>query len=88
MTEDRTPDTSETDAGPAEAAADTPTQEDFVRARKRRNVMIAWSLVAFMVLVFSVTAIRLSQNLTARQEAAAAEQDAEAMIRDEAEIDE
>lgn len=87
MTEDRTPDTSETGAGSA-MTGDSPPQQDFIKARKRRNVMIALSLVAFMVLVFSITAIRLSQNLTARQEASASEQEAGAMSGDEAEIDE
>ena len=38
----------------------TPEQE---RARKRRNLYIAWSLAAFMVLVFLVTVVRLSQNI-------------------------
>lgn len=32
-------------------------------ARKKRNVAIAWSLVAFMVLVFAITVMRLSQNI-------------------------
>ena len=42
------------------------TPEAFEAARKRRNVMIAWMLVAFMVLVFSITALRLTQNMAAR----------------------
>lgn len=32
-------------------------------ARKKRNVAIAWSLVAFMVLIFAITVMRLSQNI-------------------------
>lgn len=87
MTDDQTPGINDTDASPA-VSEDTPTHQDFIRARKRRNVMIAWALVAFMVLIFSITAIRLTQNMAARQEAAAAEQDAQAVIRDEAEADE
>ena len=36
--------------------------DDQVRARKRRNVWIALALVAFIVLVFSTTVLRLQQN--------------------------
>jgi predicted nucleic acid-binding Zn ribbon protein len=43
-----------------------PTREAFEAARKRRNVMIAWMLVGFMVLVFSITALRFTQNMDAR----------------------
>lgn len=35
---------------------------DELRARKRRNLFIALGLVAFMVLVFSTTILRLQQN--------------------------
>lgn len=38
----------------------TPEQE---KARKRRNVVIALSLVAFMIAVFAITVVRLSQNI-------------------------
>jgi len=34
-------------------------------ARKKRNVYIALSLVAFMVAVFLITVVRLSQNIAA-----------------------
>jgi len=40
----------------------TPEQE---KARARRNVVIAWSLVGFMVAVFAITLVRLSQNVAA-----------------------
>lgn len=33
-----------------------------LRARKRRNVWIATALVAFIVLVFTTTVLRLQQN--------------------------
>ena len=33
-----------------------------LRARKRRNVWIATALVAFIVLVFTTTLLRLQQN--------------------------
>ena len=33
-----------------------------VRARKRRNLWIALGLVAFIVLVFATTVLRLQQN--------------------------
>ena len=33
-----------------------------LRARKRRNLWIALGLVAFMVLVFSTTVLRMQQN--------------------------
>jgi len=42
-----------------EHVALTPEQE---KARKKRNVYIALGLVAFMVAVFLVTVVRLSQN--------------------------
>lgn len=40
-----------------------PLSEEEEAARKKRNVAIAWSLVAFMVLVFAITVMRLSQNI-------------------------
>ena len=40
----------------------TPEQE---KARNRRNFVIAWSLVAFMVAIFAITVVRLSQNIAA-----------------------
>ena len=40
----------------------TPEQE---KARARRNVVIALSLVGFMVAVFAITVVRLSQNIAA-----------------------
>ena len=40
----------------------TPEQE---KARSRRNVVIALSLVGFMVAVFAITVVRLSQNIAA-----------------------
>jgi hypothetical protein len=32
------------------------------KARKRRNLVIAWSLVAFMLLVFAVTIIKMKMG--------------------------
>lgn len=43
-------------------------QREFEKARNRRNIMIAWSLVAFMVLMFTITAVRLMQNMADRAE--------------------
>lgn len=60
--------------------------QDFIKARNRRNVMIALSLVGFMVLIFSITALRLTQNIAARQDALATEQ--EALVSDEAPAEE
>lgn len=40
----------------------TPEQE---KARGRRNVVIAWSLVGFMVAVFAITVVRLGQTAAA-----------------------
>ena len=37
--------------------------DEQLAARKKRNGAIAWSLVAFMVVVFLVTVARLSQNV-------------------------
>jgi|GEM_PF-1504365 len=37
--------------------------DEQIAARKKRNLAIAWSLVAFMVLVFGITVLRLSQNI-------------------------
>lgn len=75
MTEDTTP--PDTDAaGEAPVVDAAQQQREFIKARGRRNVMIALSLVAFMVLIFSITAIRLTQNMSARQDAMAAEEEA------------
>jgi len=38
-----------------------------LRARKRRNVWIALALVAFIVLVFTTTVLRLQQNQAAER---------------------
>ena len=38
-----------------------------LRARKRRNVWIALALVAFIVLVFATTVLRLQQNQAAER---------------------
>lgn len=52
----------------------TMTPEELA-ARKRRNVWIALGLVAFMVLVFATTLLRMQRNLHAQQaiDAAAAQ---------------
>ncbi|GAW41360.1 hypothetical protein SH203_01764 [Brevundimonas sp. SH203] len=39
-----------------------------LRARKRRNVWIASALIAFIVLVFATTVLRLQQNQAAERE--------------------
>ena len=41
--------------------------DDELIARKRRNLWIALGLVAFMVLVFTTTFLRLKQNIEARK---------------------
>jgi len=41
--------------------------DDELSARKRRNLWIALGLVAFMVLVFMTTFLRLQQNLADRK---------------------
>ena len=58
-----TPEATETPAENA-AAPEAPRQRtpEELRAQKRRNVAIALSLAAFMVLVFVVTVVRLQQN--------------------------
>ncbi len=47
----------------------TPEQ---LEARKRRNLAIAGGLVAFIVLVFTVTVLNLKRNIDDRAEAEAA----------------
>ena len=47
----------------------TPEQ---VRARGRRNLVIALSIIAFVVLVFFVTMARMSANMHAQQPVAGA----------------
>lgn len=43
------------------------------KARRRRNVWIAWGLVAFMILLFTTTLLRMMHNQdAARQHAEAA----------------
>jgi len=39
-------------------------KEENVRRRRRRSLAIAWSLVAFMVLFFVVTIVRLGGNVS------------------------
>lgn len=47
-------------------------------ARKRRNIALAWALVAFMALVFTTTFLRMQHNrgeaIAARQAAVVAAQ--------------
>jgi hypothetical protein len=40
-----------------------PTDPDFERARKRRSIAIAMGLVAFAILIFVVTYVRLQGNV-------------------------
>lgn len=47
----------------------TPEQ---LSARKKRNVALAVALVAFIVLVFATTVLRMKSNMDERQAAAAA----------------
>lgn len=47
----------------------TPEQ---LSSRKRRNLAIAGALVAFIVLVFATTLLRMKSNMDERQAAAAA----------------
>ena len=47
----------------------TPEQ---LSSRKRRNLAIAGALVAFIVLVFATTLLRMKANMDERQAAAAA----------------
>jgi cytochrome c-type biogenesis protein CcmE len=49
----------------------TPEQ---LEARKRRNLAIAGGLVAFIVLVFTITVLNLKRNIDDRVEAEAAGQ--------------
>ena len=46
-------------------------------ARNKRNLAIAGALVAFIVLVFSVTVLNLKRNIDARADAIAAGQPVE-----------
>lgn len=46
-------------------------------ARSRRNLAIAGALVAFIVLVFTVTVLNLKRNIDARTDAIAAGQPVE-----------
>lgn len=48
-----------------------------LQARKKRNLAIAGALVAFIVLVFTVTVLNLKRNIDARKEAIAAGQPVE-----------
>lgn len=73
MSETNPPTVQEAGAKP-QVSAEEQAKRDFIKARGRRNVMIAWSLVAFMVIVFSITAIRLTQNMAAREAAIVEEQ--------------
>ena len=52
----------------------TPEQ---LSARNKRNLAIAGALVAFIVLVFSVTVLNLKRNIDARADAIAAGQPVE-----------
>ena len=49
-------------------------------ARKRRNIALAWALVAFMVLIFTTTFLRMQHN---GREAAAKRQEILAVARAE-----
>jgi len=82
MTDEQTSAAPESTEEPTPVGEATQNPQDFIKARGRRNVMIALSLVALMVLIFSITAIRFTQNVSARQDALAAEQ--EALSSDEA----
>ncbi|MEE2525308.1 hypothetical protein V0U79_02945 [Hyphobacterium sp. HN65] len=74
-----TPPTVEETGAEKPPANNAQARQDFIKARGRRNVMIAWSLVAFMVIVFSITAIRLTQNMAAREAAIVEEESDESL---------
>ena len=48
-----------------------------LQARNKRNLAIAGTLVAFIVLVFTVTVLNLKRNIDARKDAIAAGQPVE-----------
>ncbi|WP_292063499.1 hypothetical protein [Brevundimonas sp. UBA7664] len=48
-----------------------------LQARNKRNLAIAGALVAFIVLVFTVTVLNLKRNIDARKDAIAAGQPVE-----------
>ncbi|MCW5724981.1 MAG: protoheme IX farnesyltransferase [Maricaulaceae bacterium] len=48
---------------PADEAPRALTPEE-TKARKRRNLMIALGLVAFIIIVFLVTLFRIGENIT------------------------
>jgi len=59
MSEPTVQDASKTKPDPS---AEEQARREFVKARDRRNKMIALGLVAFAALLFTITAIRLYQN--------------------------
>lgn len=42
--------------------AAAPLSEEAIQARKRRNLWLAWALVAMIVLVMVITMVRLSEG--------------------------
>lgn len=44
----------------------TPEQEAFAKARARRNVALALGLVAFVILIFVVSIVRMGANVLDR----------------------
>ncbi|WP_420431293.1 hypothetical protein [Hyphobacterium sp.] len=82
MTDENRPTAEKTGAQP-NLTEHEQAKREFVKARNRRNIMIAWSLVAFMAIVFSITAIRLTQNIADREAAMMAEEaDGEALAEE------
>lgn len=65
MSDPTVKDTNTSKARPEPGDAEKQRRE-FIAARDRRNKMIALGLVAFAVLIFAITAIRLMQNVADR----------------------
>lgn len=45
--------------------------EDEQKARKKRNLILAWSIVAFMILILTITMVKLKEGVVRKQDWAA-----------------
>ena len=58
--------------------------EDEIKARKKRNLILAWSIVAFMALVLAITMIKLKEGVARKQDWSATEKKVETEPKAEA----
>jgi len=57
--------------------------EEELKARKKRNLILAWSLVAFMCLILAITMVKLKEGVVRDQDWAAETSKSKTVVKEE-----